>query len=157
MDRFDRAILSELERDGRLGFSELATRVGLSKTPCWKRVQALERAGVIQGYRAQLNPVALGVGLQAFVQVTTHFDKHGEFEAALADQPAVLACYTIAGDGDYLLHVMADGVAGLDTLLREELCQLPGVQRFSTTVCLTTIKENGLLSSLSPPRSGQRP
>ena len=146
MDRFDRAILAELERDGRIGFAELGQRVGLSKTPCWKRVQALERAGVIRGYRAQLDPAALGVGLNAFVQVMMDFTKHTEFEQAVLRHPAVLACHTTAGEGDYLLHVVADGVAGLDALLREDLSRLPGVQRFSTTVCLTTIKDHGPLA-----------
>lgn len=148
MDRFDLAILSELERDGRIGFSELGERVGLSKTPCWKRVQALEQAGVIQGYKAQLDPAALGVGLNAFVQVMIAFDQRRAFEVGVVGHPAVLACYTTAGDGDYLLHVVAEGVAGLDALLREDLSLLPGVQRFSTTICLTAIKEQGPLTAL---------
>jgi Lrp/AsnC family leucine-responsive transcriptional regulator len=149
LDRFDRAILAELEKDGRIGFATLAERVGLSKTPCWNRVQALEHAGVIKGYRALLNPRDLGVGLNAFVKIMTDFDKHAAFEAAAQRHPAVIACYTTAGDSDYILHVVADGVEGLDSLLRHEISRLPGVQRSSSTVCLTTVKEHGPLTGLS--------
>lgn len=150
LDRFDHCILAELEQDGRMAFATLAERVGLSKTPCWNRVHALEEAGVIEGYRAILNPRALGVGLTAFVQVMTDFDKHDEFEAAARAHPAVIACYTTAGDSDYLLQVAADGVEGLDSLLRNDLSRLPGVQRSSSTVCLTTIKAHGPLASRTP-------
>lgn len=154
MDRFDLAILAHLERDGRLGYAELGERIGLSKTPCWKRVQSLEQSGVIRGYRADIDPRALGFELNAFVQVVTEFDKHTEFEAAVLRHPAILACYTTAGEGDYLLHVMAVGVAGLDALLRQDLSRLPGVQRFSTTVCLTTIKEHGPVAGLGATAAG---
>lgn len=147
LDRIDRAILGELEADARLGFAALGEKVGLSKTPCWKRVQTMEAAGVIRGYRAVLDPGALGLGLNAFVQVTLDFGKHDQFEAAASAHPAILACYTTAGEGDYLLHVVADGVERLDALLRFELSRLPGVQRFTTTVCLTTIKEHGALTA----------
>jgi Lrp/AsnC family transcriptional regulator, leucine-responsive regulatory protein len=146
-DRYDSAILRELEQNGRIGFSALADRVGLSKTPCWNRVQALERSGAIQGYRAVLNPAPLGLGLNAFVQTIIEFGKRSAFEAAVLTHPAILACYTTAGDADYLLHVVSDGVEGLDALLRHELSQLPGVLRCSSIVCLTTIKSQGLLSA----------
>ncbi len=150
LDRFDRAILAALEQDGRMGFSTLAERVGLSKTPCWNRVQALEQAGVIKGYRAVLDQRALSVGLNAFVMVRTAFDKHQAFEAAARAHPSVLACYTTAGDSDYILHVAANGVEGLDALLRNEISQLPGVVRSSSTICLTTIKEHGPLTGAMP-------
>jgi Lrp/AsnC family leucine-responsive transcriptional regulator len=149
LDRFDRAILAELEKDGRVGFATLAERVGLSKTPCWNRVQALEQAGVIKGYSAVLNARDLGVGLNAFVMVMTDFDKHAAFEAAARAHPSVIACYTTAGDSDYILHVVTSGVDGLDSLLRNEISRLPGVQRSSSTVCLTTIKERGPLAGLA--------
>lgn len=148
LDRTDRAILREFEADGRLSFATLAERVGLSKTPCWKRVQALEQAGVIEGYRAVLSPKALGVGLAAFVQVMIDLKRHDDFEASVAKHPSVLACYTTAGDGDYLLHVVAAGVEALDSLLRNDISRLPGVQRTSSTICLTAIKVQGRVSAL---------
>ena len=149
LDRFDRAILAELEQDGRIGFAALGERIGLSKTPCWNRVQAMEQGGVIKGYTAVLDARQLGVGLNAFVMIMTDFDKHQSFEAAARHHPAILACYTTAGDSDYILHVVADGVEGLDSLLRNEISRLPGVQRSSTTVCLTTIKEHGPLTGIA--------
>ncbi len=153
LDRFDRSILAELEKDGRVGFSTLAERVGLSKTPCWNRVQALEKSCVIKGYRAVLNPRDLGVDLNAFVMIMTDFDKHAAFEAAAQTHPSIIACYTTAGDSDYILHVVADGVEGLDCLLRQEISRLPGVQRSSSTICLTTIKEHGPLTGVMSARA----
>lgn len=146
MDTFDHAILRLLERDGRASYVGLAEQVGLSKTPCWARVQALEKAGVIRGYRAVLDPEALGLGLTAFVQVSIEFGSHTAFEAAALAHPAITECYTTAGDGDYLLRVVTRDVGTLDSLLREDLCRLPGVQRFSTQICLKTIKDGGALS-----------
>jgi Lrp/AsnC family leucine-responsive transcriptional regulator len=146
MDNFDHTILSLLEADGRQSYVGLAEQVGLSKTPCWARVQALEKDGVIRGYRAVLEPSALGLGLTAFVQVSIEFGSHTAFEAAALAHPAIIECYTTAGDGDYLLKVATSDVEQLDSLLREDLCRLPGVQRFSTKICLKTIKDGGPLT-----------
>lgn len=146
MDSFDHAILRLLEQDGRASYVGLAEQVGLSKTPCWARVQALEKEGVIRGYRAVLDPEALGLGLTAFVQVSIEFGSHAAFEAAVVAHPAITECFTTAGDGDYLLRVATRDVGALDSLLREELCLLPGVQRFSTKICLKTIKDGGPLA-----------
>lgn len=146
MDSFDYAILRLLEADGRSSYVGLAEQVGLSKTPCWARVQNLEKDGVIRGYRAVLDPAALGLGLNAFVQVSIEFGSHTAFEAAALAHPAITECYTTAGDGDYLLRVVTRDVGTLDSLLREDLCRLPGVQRFSTQICLKTIKDGGALS-----------
>jgi Lrp/AsnC family leucine-responsive transcriptional regulator len=145
-DDTDLAILQALEQDGRLSFSDLAEKVGLSKTPCWQRVQALERRGLIRGYRAVVDPAALGVGLNAFIQVTIDLGQHEAFEAAAIAHPAVIQCHTTAGEGDYLVHVVTSDVGALDELLRRQIRQLPGVVRLSTTVCLKTIKEGALLT-----------
>jgi len=147
MDSFDLAILRLLEADGRQSYVGLAEQVGLSKTPCWARVQALEKAGVIRGYRALLDPPSLGLGLNAFVQVSIEFGAHDAFEAAALAHPAILECYTTAGDADYLLRVMTSDVGQLDTLLREDLCRLPGVRRFTSTICLKPIKDGAPLTA----------
>lgn len=146
MDGFDHAILGLLETDARQSYVALAEQVGLSKTPCWARVQSLEKAGVIRGYRAMLDPTALGLGLVAFIQVSIDFGSHAAFEAAVVAHPAVIECYTTAGDGDYLLKVGTSDVERLDALLRMDLCRLPGVQRFSTKICLKTIKDTAPLT-----------
>jgi Lrp/AsnC family leucine-responsive transcriptional regulator len=143
MDKTDRRILDALEEDGRRSFAALGERVALSKTPCWSRVQALETSGAIKGYRAIIDPFCLGLNLTAFVGVTIDFARRVEFERAVREHPAIIECYTTAGDSDYLLQVMTGDVERLDRLLREELCRLPGVQRSATTVCLKRIKDNG--------------
>lgn len=143
MDRYDWSILAQLERDSRQGFSTIAEKVGLSRTPCWNRVQNMEQTGVITGYRAVVDPRALGLRLTAFCEVTVNFAQHAAFEQAVQMHPAVIECFTTAGQADYLLHVVTRDVETLDTLLREELSQLPGVTRSSTTVCLKRIKDNG--------------
>ena len=143
MDRFDRAILRALESDARQSFADLAEQVGMSKTPCWNRVQALEASGAIAAYRAMVRPEAVGLTLDAFVQVSVCFADHAAFEAAACAHPGVIACYTTAGEADYLLHVMARDVEHLDGLLRGELRRLPGVERFSTTIGMKRIKRAG--------------
>jgi Lrp/AsnC family leucine-responsive transcriptional regulator len=146
MDKFDWSILSSLERDGRQSFAAIAEQVALSKTPCWTRVQNLERNGTIKGYRAVIDPHAIGLKLTVFVEVTIDFDAHAAFEQAVLEHPAIIECYTTAGRGDYLLQVLSSDVEQLDGLLRHKLCKLPGVQRFSTTVCMKRIKDGGPLT-----------
>lgn len=140
MDRIDWKILSELESDGRMSFTELSERVGLSKSPCWTRVRELEAGGAIQGYGAQIDPAALGLAVQCFAAVRISLDGHEAFETAATAHPAIIECHTTAGDSDYLLRIFARSVEHLDDLLRHELSKLPGVHRLSTTVCLKTIK-----------------
>lgn len=154
MDRFDRAILAELEQDSRQSFGGVAEKVGLSKTPCWNRVQSLEQRGFITGYPTAIDPYAIGLKLTAFVEVSVEFAQHPAFEAAIMAHPSVLNCYTTAGAGDYLLHVITNDVEGLDGLLRGHLSRLPGVQRFTTTVCMKTIKRGAPL--MAAVRSGER-
>jgi Lrp/AsnC family leucine-responsive transcriptional regulator len=140
MDKIDHRILTSLEEDARQSFAELGEQVGLSKTPCWQRVRELERSGVIRGYRAEIDRAQLGLQVEAFVHVTLSSVQHVEFEAAVLRHPAVMQCFTTAGHADYLMHVLVAGISELDSLLRMEISQMPGVQRIETTVCLKTIK-----------------
>jgi Lrp/AsnC family transcriptional regulator, leucine-responsive regulatory protein len=140
MDKIDHRILTLLEEDARQSFAELGEQVALSKTPCWQRVRELERAGVIRGYRAEIDSRRLGLQVEAFVQVTLSSVQHVEFEAAVLQHPSILQCFTTAGQADYLIHVLVEGIAELDSLLRMEISQLPGVQKIETTVCMKTIK-----------------
>jgi Lrp/AsnC family leucine-responsive transcriptional regulator len=146
VDSHDFSILAALEEDARQPFAALAERVALSKTPCWNRVRELERRQVIRGYHASLDPRALGLNLTSFVQVRVEFGRHGDFERAVREHPAIIECFTTAGEEDYLLKVVSADVEHLDSLLRDELCRLPGVARFSTTICLKRIKETGSLT-----------
>lgn len=150
MDRIDLALLTNLEAEGRLSFADLGERVGLSKSPCWKRVQGLEDQGVIQSYKAVVDPMKLGLETTAFVQVTIAFDRHEAFEQAVVKHPRILAAYATVGEADYLLQVLTRNMTKLDDLLRQELWRLPGVQRFATTIAIRTIKADGsILANLS--------
>ncbi|MEZ5708940.1 MAG: Lrp/AsnC family transcriptional regulator [Blastomonas sp.] len=146
LDRIDGKILRELEADGRLSFAELGERAGLSKSPCWARVRDLQKAGVIEGFGARINPGALGLAVQCLVNVQIDFGADRAFEAAVIDHPGILECHTIAGDSDYVLRIHARSVEHLDEMLRNDLTGLPGVQRFSTTVCLKPVKARASLA-----------
>lgn len=140
MDNVDLNLLSALEADARKSFADLAGGQGMSKTPVWKRVKALEEAGVVTGYSALLDPAALGFGIEAFVQVTLQFDASERFEAAVRAHAAVWRCHATTGAGDYLLHVLAADVNALDRLLRQEIARMPGVARTETVVATRVIK-----------------
>jgi Lrp/AsnC family leucine-responsive transcriptional regulator len=151
MDRTDWQILAALEDDGRMSYAALAEQVGLSKTPCWTRVQALEQKGLIQGYRAIVDRRALGLTLTAFVEVRVEFGASERFEEAVRAHPAILECHTTTGQADYLIQIVTRDVESLDSLLREELSRLPGVQRFATTVCMKPIKSAGGITAAAGP------
>lgn len=146
LDAVDLRIIEQLESNGRMSFAELAERVGLSKSPCWNRVRALQERGVISGFAARLDPAELGLGVQCYIAVTIAFDAYSEFEAAVLDHPAILECHTTAGENDYLLRVYARSVGHLDDLLRHEIAKLPGVSGSTTTICLKTIKAQASLA-----------
>jgi Lrp/AsnC family leucine-responsive transcriptional regulator len=156
MDRIDAQILSILEADGRMSYASLAEAVGLSKTPCWSRVQALREAGVVRGFKAVLEPRALGLQVQAFVEILIEPSMREAFEAAVLVNASILDCFTTAGDADYIVKVACAGVEDLDRLLRCELTLLPGVRRSSTMLCLKTVKQGGLITSAAFPRPGSR-
>lgn len=146
MDRLDWKIIAALEENGRQSFADLGERVGLSKSPCWSRVRSLEKQGIIDGYAACLDPSALGLEVQSFVEVRINLDAHIEFEAAVIAHPAVVECHTTAGDSDYMLKIFARSVHHLDELLRHDLSKLPGVHRLASVVCLKSIKRQGPLA-----------
>src|SRR3546814_4466772 len=119
MDRLDWKIIAALEENGRQSFAELGETVGLSKSPCWSRVRSLEEGGVIQGYSARLDPFALGLEVQSFVEVRISLDAHTDFEAAVMAHPAVLECHTTAGDSDYMLKLRSEEhTSELQSLMR---------------------------------------
>lgn len=138
----EREILTALERNARISYAELAERTGLSKSPAWARVRDLEQRGVITGYRADIEPAAVGLDIHAYAHVSIQSVLGTQFEDAVLRHPAVLECHSTAGDADYLLHVLVKNVAQLDSLLRE-VSRMPGVLRLSTTVAMKTIKRRG--------------
>lgn len=145
MDAIDRRILGVLQADGRLPVAELAKRVGLSVSPCWRRLRQLEEAGVVRGYTALVAPEAVGVGLNVFVYVALKLHSADAFEAEMARREQVLECYAMSGDEDYLLHVMVADVEALERFVRTDLIHMPGVERVRTSLALKTVKHTTAL------------
>ena len=144
MDRLDERIVRELVADGRLSNVELAARVGLSASACLRRVQSLERTGVIAGYRAVLDPVANGVGLIAYLAVG--LDDHTKaaqlaFERGLADVPEVRECHNVTGVVEYLLRVEVADINAYKRFHSDVLGALPQVRSITTYVVLESPKD----------------
>jgi DNA-binding Lrp family transcriptional regulator len=142
MDALDRKILAELQQDGRLTVTELAARVQLSVSPCHRRVRDLERSGTIRGYRAVVDPAALGLTFEALVFVTLRWqapDTVDEFEAAVAAVPHVMQAERLFGEPDYLLRVATADLTAFQQLYDQELARLPGVQRLTSTLVMKHI------------------
>jgi Lrp/AsnC family transcriptional regulator, leucine-responsive regulatory protein len=145
LDAIDRRILRELRNDGRLSNAKLAERVGLSPTPCWNRVRALEKSGVIKGYTALLNSKALGFPDVVIIEVT--LDKHDErtlerFGQALADLPEVTEAFLVSGEYDYLIKVSVAGTEGYEDFLRRKLYRLPGFGNSRSMFSLRCLKRS---------------
>ena len=146
LDRIDLQLLAELQRAGRLTNAELAERVHLSRSACLRRVQRLEREGVIAGYRAEVDPERVGLGLQAFVRV--QLEKHdvehvGRFVDALARWDEVVACHALTGDMDYLLHVVVRDLDHFSRFLLDRLLNASGVADVNSSFVLRTVKAFG--------------
>ena len=142
MDRVDRAILAELQSDGRLTITELAERVGLSVSPCHRRLRALERSGAIAGYRAELDAAVLGLAFEALVFVTMRGADRttvDDFETAVAGVANVVRADRLFGDPDYLLRVLAADLTAFQELYDEQLSTLPGVQRLTSTLVMKSV------------------
>jgi len=145
MDRIDREILAELQADGRLTVTELADRVRLTPGPCHRRLRELERSGIITGYRAVVNPAAIGLGFEALVQITLDRGDAGtvaSFEAAVSELPQIRQAERLFGDPDYLLRVVARDLDSFAALRDQELATLPGVHRLTSTIVMKRIIEN---------------
>lgn len=157
LDDIDRRIVAALQAEGRLAMVDLADRVGLSPTPCQRRVKRLEDEGVIARYAALVAPPALGLGLQAMVQVT--LDDHSEktveaFEAAIRSRPEVVACYAMTGDMDFLLHVLASDLATFSDFAMKALLRMPGVRGSRSSFIMQAVKSDlAWAPQPSPPSS----
>jgi DNA-binding Lrp family transcriptional regulator len=142
MDKIDRKILAELQSDGRLSVTELAERVGLSLSPCHRRVRALEESGVIRGYRAQLDPSALGLNFSAMVFATLRMGDRqavAAFEASVVAIPQIVEAQRLFGEPDYLLHVVTRDLPAFQQLYDERLSALPNVQRLTSTLVMKRV------------------
>jgi len=145
MDSVDKKILAVLQDDGRLSVTELAERVGLSLSPCHRRLRSLERSGAISGYRADLDAAALGLGFQALVFVTMQGADRptvAAFEEAVGGVVYVLEAQRLFGEPDYLLRVVARDLPAFQQIYDEQLSTLPGVQRLSSTLVMKSVVDN---------------
>ena len=143
LDGFDRRILALLQVDCSLSVAEIADKVGLSASPCWRRIKRLEDEGVILRRAAVLDPERLGLGLMVFAHVK--LSAHGrqnlsQFEAAVSDLPPVIECFTVSGEFDYLIKIVLADMRGYETFLRQGLLQMPAVQEVHTSFVITRVK-----------------
>jgi DNA-binding Lrp family transcriptional regulator len=142
VDAIDRKILAELETEGRLTVTELAQRVRLSVAPCHRRLRELERSGAIRGYRAIVDPAAIGVGFEVLVSVTMDREDAAtieKFESGLAEVAEVRHAERLFGDPDYLVRVATADIDSYQRLRDEKLATLPGVQRLSSTIVMKRV------------------
>lgn len=143
LDRHDILLLAELQRDARQTVQQLATAVGLSSTPCWKRVKEMEASGIIRGYTALVDREK--VGLMLCVLAELNLTRHSEadvrdFEAAVAECPQIVSCYATTGQADYVIKVLVPDIKGYESFLHETAFKLPGVTHVRSSVVLKEVK-----------------
>ena len=144
IDRINRKILQILESDGRISNTELASRAGLSAAACLRRVQEMERNGVIRGYRALLDRDAMGRGFTAIVGVALsnhQLDSQLTFEKAILDAPQVRACHNVTGNYEYILRIEVADLNAYKQFHAEVLGTIPGVQGITSFISMDTVKD----------------
>lgn len=147
LDVVDRRILETLQKEGRLSNADLADKVGLSPSPCWRRVKALEEAGVIRGYGAHIDAKAVGLPINVFVSVSlsTQVEKALQaFERAAAARPEVMECYLMTGDSDYLLRVVVPDLEAYERFVMD-FTKIPGIAQIRSSFALRPVKQGGAL------------
>lgn len=160
LDRHDVLLLAELQRDSRQTVQQLAAAVGLSSTPCWKRVKELESAGIIRGYTALIDREQVGLSLCVLAEV--NLTRHNEddvrrFEQAVAATPQIVSCYATTGQADYVLKVLVPDIKSYESFLHETAFKLPGVTHVRSSVVLKEVKaETGLPLDAGPGRTAVR-
>lgn len=143
LDKTDRKILAQLQKNNNLSAAEIAERVGLSQSPCWRRINRLQEEGYISGGVATLNRKKLGLKVVVFVQVK--LSMHGwsmlnEFEEAIVSFPEVLECWTISGGMDFTLRVVTKDIDSYEHFLRRKLLQLPHIKEAQSNFTMTEVK-----------------
>lgn len=149
LDELDFNILTALQSDGRMTNADLAERIGLSATPCLRRVKALEQEGAIKGYRALLDRAKVGLGLTIMVgvKVDGHRDENARaIQAAFIEMPEVVACHLLSGETDFLLEVVVPDLAHYEQFLLGKLLLLPMVKDIRSNIVIRTVKETAPLS-----------
>jgi Lrp/AsnC family leucine-responsive transcriptional regulator len=145
LDKTDLRILEVLQRDGRTSVVDLADQIGLSATPCARRIKLLESAGLIQGYAAIVDPKKVGHSIQAIVQVKLeqHTDEIVErFTRTVTERPEVLACYSMTGEMDFVLHIVVRDIEALSEFTLKRLLRTRGVRDVRSSIVLETLKRS---------------
>jgi Lrp/AsnC family transcriptional regulator, leucine-responsive regulatory protein len=143
LDKTDKIILNELQKNAQQSITDLAARAGLSASSCHRRVKLLEEAGVITGYTAALDRTTLGLANEFFVEVSLSAqteEAFEKFEKAIQRVPEILECHLMSGQFDYLLRVVAIDAADYERIHRSRISRLPGVQRIQSSLALRTVK-----------------
>ena len=143
MDRLDRKILRLLQEDATLAVADVAKKVGLSTTPCWRRIQKLEEEGVIKGYMAVVDEAAYGLPITAFVRI--RLERHTQaainaFEQKVRDIDTIIDCYVMTGDADYLLRVLVESLQDYEAFVRTRLHMIEGIASIDTSFAYGTVK-----------------
>lgn len=144
LDRYDKLILEELQKDGRISNVQLANAVSLSESACLRRVRSLEESGMIDRYAALINQQKAGLPGNVFVNIGLQREEERElaaFEEAVKNIPEVMECYLMTGEFDYLLRVVVSDMADFERLHRDALTRLPGVARVNSSVTIRTVQK----------------
>ncbi|AZI38149.1 Lrp/AsnC family transcriptional regulator [Caenibius tardaugens] len=142
LDKIDCRILNELQSDGRMTNQELSEKVGLSPSPCLRRLKQLESSGIITRYVALVNPDLVGLPVTAFVRIRLdqQDDRHlAEFEKAVTAFSEVMECYLMTGDADYQLRVLVSSLGAFEDFLRSKLTRIPGISEVTTSFALRPV------------------
>ena len=143
LDRIDYRILARLQDNARISNSDLAREIGLSPSPCLRRVRDLENFGAIKGYAALLEPAVVGLPVSVFVQVTLERQVETaleDFERTVLARPEVMECYLMTGDADYLMRIVVADVRAYEQFLKEYLTSAPGVASINSSFALNQVK-----------------
>ena len=150
LDRIDRRILDELQKNARISYVELGEKIGLSTSPCHERVKRLETDGYISGYAAILNPDLLDAGLMVYVEIKLEYDSKQifeQFKQSALRIPYLLECHLLSGDFDYLMKIRVADMAEYRELLGDILRDLPGVRDTRSYIVMEIIKESTRIST----------
>ena len=143
LDAIDRRILAKLQENARASNVELAESVGVSPSPCWRRVRELEASGVISRYVTLVNPAAVGLSVSVFIQDSLEKQVEialGTFEKEILERPEVMECYLMTGDADYLLRVVVSDLAAYERFLIDHLTRIPAVANIRSSFALKQVK-----------------
>ena len=148
MDDIDLRILRALQAQPDIPLAELAPAIGLSQTPCWRRLKKLEQQGVILGRAVLLDPAALGLAVNvfAYIKLTSHQEETLEaLERAVEEHPEIIECFLMSGDSDYMLRIVAQSIDTYERYLKRKLSHLPGVAAIRSSFAMKCVKDTRAL------------